>query len=297
MTGPILVAGGTGRLGTLVVEALAARGLDVRVLTRDPRRAAHLTGDRVEVITGDVRDPVSTTAAVAGADVVVSAVHGFAGPGDGSPATVDRDGNINLIQGARAAGAEVVLLSGVGAAPDSPFELFRMKHAAETALAESGVPATVVRPTAFAELWIDLLTKTAGRSNRPLVFGRGRNPINFVSVRDVAALTDHVITELDARGQTFEIGGPDNLTFTQLARLVAANRGRATNPRHVPRPALHVMAATVGRLRPELGRQARAALAMDSFPLTFGDDGARARFPDLPRTSVAELLAMTPSPS
>ncbi len=297
MTGLVVLAGGTGRLGTLVVEALSARGVNVRVLTRDPRRAAHLAGDRVEVFTGDVRDPAGTTAAAAGADVVVSAVHGFAGPGGGSPATVDRDGNRNLIQAARAVGADVVLMSGVGAAPESPFELFRMKHAAETALAENGVRATIVRPTAFAELWIDLLAKTAGRSNRPLVFGRGQNPINFVSVGDVAALVDHVITEPETRGQTFEIGGPDNLTFTQLARLVAVHRGRATNPRHVPRPALHVMAATVGRLRPELGRQARAALAMDSVPLTFDDDGVRARFPDLPHTSVAELLAMTPSPS
>jgi Predicted nucleoside-diphosphate-sugar epimerases len=42
MTGRVVVAGGTGRLGTLVVVGLAARGIEVRVLTRDPRRAAHL---------------------------------------------------------------------------------------------------------------------------------------------------------------------------------------------------------------------------------------------------------------
>jgi NADH dehydrogenase len=57
------------------------------------------------------------------------------------------------------------------------------------------VPATIVPATAFLELWIDVLTSTAGRSNRPLVFGRGRNPINFVSVRDVAALVEHVVTD------------------------------------------------------------------------------------------------------
>jgi uncharacterized protein YbjT (DUF2867 family) len=287
----VLVAGGTGRLGTLVVGDLAARGVDVRVMTRDPQRAAHLTGDHVEVVTGDVRDPASTTAAAGGVDVVVSAVHGFAGPGGGSPATVDRDGNINLIQAAHTAGADVVLVSGVGAAPDSPFELFRMKHAAETALAESGVPATIVRATAFLELWIDLLSSTAGGSNRPLVFGRGQNPINFVSVRDVAALVERVVTDQTTRGHTLEIGGPDNLTLTDLARLVAANRGSSKNPRHVPRPALHIMAATVGRLRPELGRQARAALAMDRHDMTFdADTDVPARFAGLPRTSPAQVL-------
>ena len=291
MTGRVLVAGGTGRLGTLVVVGLAARGMEVRVLTRDPRRAAHLAAEDVEVVTCDVRDQTRTTAAVAGAEVVVSAVQGFAGPGDGSPATVDRDGNMHLIQAARAAGARAVLMSVAGAAPDSPFELFRMKHAAETYLATSGVPATIVRATAFLELWIDLLTSTAGRSNRPLVFGRGRNPINFVSVRDVAALVERVVTDQEPPGLTLEIGGPDNLTLTALARMVATSRGGSREPRHVPRPTLHIMAATVGRLRPDLGRQAQAALAMDRYDMTFcAHPNARDRFTNLRCTSVAELL-------
>ena len=290
MTGRVLVAGGTGRLGSRVVTALAGRGMQVRVLTRDLTRAAHLVGEHVEVVVGDVRDVASTTAAVAGVHVVVSAVHGFAGPGGVTPASVDRDGNVHLIEAARAAGADLVLMSAVGAAANSPMELFRMKHAAETALAASAVPATIVRATAFAELWIELLRRTSGRSNRPLVFGRGENPINFVSVCDVAALVGRVVTDPATRGQTLEIGGPEDLTLDQLARMIAANRGDATTPRHVPRAALHTIAATVGRLRPELGRQALAALVMDHDDMTFAGGGARARFTDLPCTTVAELL-------
>ena len=292
MISRVLIAGGTGRLGTLVVNGLAARGVDVRVMTRDPKRAAHLAGERIEVVTGDVRDPVGAMTVAAGVDVVVSAVHGFAGPGGVSPATVDRDGNMHLIKAAQAAGAELVLMSVVGAAPDSPFELFRMKYAAEASLAASAVSATVVRSTAFLELWIDLLAHTAGRSNRPLVFGRGQNPINFVSVRDVAALVERVTLDQTTRGQTLEIGGPENLTFDELARMVIALRGGSDGPRHIPHAALHAMGATVGRLRPELGRQARAALAMDQSDMTFspGVNGIRAHFPDLPCTSPAEAL-------
>ena len=104
------------------------------------------------MVTGDVRDRVSVGAAVADTDVVISAVHGFAGPGRVSPATVDRDGNAHLIDAAKEAGADVVLTSIVGASADSPLELFRIKHAAEAHLAASGVPATVVRATAFIEL-------------------------------------------------------------------------------------------------------------------------------------------------
>jgi NADH dehydrogenase len=126
-----------------------------------------------------------------------------------------------------------------------------------------------VRATAFLELWIDLLSNTAGKSNRPLVFGRGQNPINFVSVRDVAALVERVVTDPTTRGQTLEIGGPDNLTMTDLARMVVADRGGSKGPRHLSRSALHLTAATIGRLLPGLGRQARAALAMDKYDLTF----------------------------
>jgi uncharacterized protein YbjT (DUF2867 family) len=80
----VLVAGGTGRLGTLVVRDLAARGVQVRVLTRAEGRADHLRTAGVEVAIGDVRRPETLPPALVGADVVVSALHGFAGPG-GAP--------------------------------------------------------------------------------------------------------------------------------------------------------------------------------------------------------------------
>ena len=63
----------------------------------------------------------------------------------------------NLVDAAGAAGADLVLMSTVGAAANSPMELFRMKRAAEEYASASGVPTTVVRATVFAELWVDLL--------------------------------------------------------------------------------------------------------------------------------------------
>ena len=74
----IVVAGGTGTLGTRLVPRLARAGHVVRVLTRDPARARHLAGLRVEVVRGDVRDPAQVAQAVRGAGMVISAVHGFA---------------------------------------------------------------------------------------------------------------------------------------------------------------------------------------------------------------------------
>ena len=52
----IAIAGGTGRLGSLLARRLAERGLDVCVITRDPARAAHLSDLPAQIVTADVRD-------------------------------------------------------------------------------------------------------------------------------------------------------------------------------------------------------------------------------------------------
>jgi uncharacterized protein YbjT (DUF2867 family) len=286
----ILVAGGSGRLGTLVVRRLTDRGLPVRILTRDPARAQHLTGALVDVVEGDVRDRAAVASATTGATVVVSAVHGFIGPRGVSPATIDRDGNVNLIDAAKASGADFVLMSVLGAAADSPMELFRMKHAAERHLQASGVDATIVRAAAFLETWTDLLRQTARRSGRPVVFGRGDNPINFVSVVDVAAVVERAVTDPSTRASTLEIAGPHTVTLNRIALAIQAADGRTSSPRHVPPILLRVAAQTAGRISPVIGRQVRAALAMDTTDLSATPTAIRQAFPEIPSTTLEMCL-------
>jgi len=286
----ILVAGGSGRLGTLIVRRLAARGLRVRVLTRDRKRTTHLEDSRVEVIEGDVRDGASLSAAMAGVSTVVSAIHGFGDIGNVSPASVDRDGNRNLVNAAAAANAAVVLMSIVGVSAEHPIELFRMKHAAEVHLRASGAPWTIVRATAFAEFWLDLLDRTADSSGRPVVFGRGSNAINFVSVSDVAALVERAVVDPSSRGATFEIGGPQNVSFNRLAGSLQEASGRTAAPRHVPRTLLRLLAAVLGPIQPNRARQMRAAIAMDTIDLTFVPTDLHRRYPELAVTSLADIL-------
>src|SRR6266508_3401310 len=170
----ILVAGGTGTLGTRLVRLLSDRGVEVRVLTRDPARAAHLP-HTVQILTGDLREPAAVAAAVRGCSTVVSAVHGFVGPGKPSPESIDRDANLALIQAAATAGVEhLVLVSGLGVAADHPMSLYRAKFAAEQALRASGLRWTIIRPSAYLETWIgvtgaklaDQLIAAGGRPGR-----------------------------------------------------------------------------------------------------------------------------------
>jgi uncharacterized protein YbjT (DUF2867 family) len=271
----IVLAGGTGRLGTLLATRLAARGVALRILTRDPARASHLVGLGAEILEGDVRNRASLDSAVRGAATVVSAIQGFEGPGRISPASVDRDGNANLIDASAAVGAHVVLVSVVGAAPDHEMELFRAKWAAEQHLRDSGVPWTIVRATAFVELWMEIMTK-------PIVFGRGENPINFVSVGDVAAVTERAVDDADLRGKILEVGGPENTTFNELAALLLQLRGQSAAIRHIPRRMLRAGAP--------FSRRARAALAMDNIDMTFDAAPARRAFAEIPTTEIRTAL-------
>jgi uncharacterized protein YbjT (DUF2867 family) len=286
----IVVAGGTGTLGTRLVPRLAGAGLAVRVLTRDPARARHLAGPGVDVVRGDVRDAASVGRALRGAGTVVSAVHGFAGPGRVSPASVDRAGNANLIDAAARAGAAFVLVSVVGASPGHPIGLFRAKHGAEETLRASGISWTIVRATAFMETWATIMNQPLQASGKIPVFGRGDNPVNFVSATDVAALTALAVTDPGLRGRVLELGGPDNLTFNQLAAIVQETTGRRGTIRLIPRPALQAMAWATATVKPALARQARAALAMDTLDMTFDPAPTRRAFPDLPETDIRLAL-------
>jgi NADH dehydrogenase len=286
----ILVVGGSGRLGGLVANRLVASRRPVRVLSRGLKADPARLHPDIERVTGDVRRPGTLRAAMRDVDVVVSAMQGFAGPGAVTPQTVDRDGAVNLVSAAEQQGADVVLLSVLGAAPDSPMELFRMKHAAEQRLRASSVGWTVVRPDAFAETWLDVLAQTAGTSGRPVVFGNGDRPTRWVGVEDVAELVVMAVLDPTLRGRELEICGPDAITLTGLAELLMAHWGVPGSPRRVPRAVLWAAAQSVGRLKPQLGRQMRASLAMDRLA-TNDDTALRAEFPELPCTRVTDILA------
>lgn len=285
-----LVAGGTGRLGSRLANELSRAGHQVRALSRGLTPVACALDPEVHVVHADVRDPRTLVDPLRAVDVVVSAVQGFQGPGGVSPANVDRDGNLHLIAAAEDSGARVVMLSVMGAAADSPVELFRMKYAAEQRLRAGRCLWTIVRADAYAETWCAVMEQTAGASHRPLVFGNGRTPVSFVSINDVAALVVRAVLEPNLAGQVLEICGPEAVSMSELAAMVIKKRAWNGTPRRIPRPILHVAANTIGVVKPGIRRQVKAALAVDELP-TRNDDSLRREFPGLSRTPVSAVVA------
>ena len=262
-----------------------AAGHEVRVLTR---AASHVAGRDVQVAIGDVRDPSTLVAAVTGASCVISATHGFLGGRDAGPEEVDHQGNRNLVRAAVEAGVEhFVLLSVLDARPDHPMSLHRAKYAAEQDLYASPLTWTVLRPSSYVETWVDIVGNRLASGGPGLVFGRAHNPINFVSVQDVATLVERALTDAALRGQALDVPGPVNLTMEELAFHLGANKIR-----HIPRIALRVLSRVLSRRSPQpLARQTRAALIMDTTDMAADASALLTRFPDItwhPATEIAK---------
>jgi uncharacterized protein YbjT (DUF2867 family) len=228
---------------------------------------------------------------VYGCASVVSAVHGFAGPGRTSPATIDRDGNRTLIRAAAGAGVRhLVLVSVRGAAPGHPMSLHRMKYAAEQELIGSGLGWTIIRPVPFLETWIALIGEKVADQGQALVFGTGDNPINFVSVADVAAVIEHAVRDTTLRSQTIEVGGPETLSFNQIAERLITNTGRPGRTKHIPLPMLRTLSVLAKPVSPGFARQARAAVVMNTTDMIFDYRSVREPFPGIPFTTLDQVL-------
>ena len=285
----VLIAGGTGRLGTRVVELLTKRNLRVRVLTRDRERAQHLP-DVVEVVEGDVRNTTALPAATAGVTAVISAIQGLNDP-KSNPWATDRDGNRNLINAAKASGVEqFIFVSGMGASPNHPMSINRAKYEAELSLKQSGLAWTIIRPPAFMEFWAQLVGQPILDTGRTRVFGRGNNAVNFVSINDVAVAVERAVIDPAMRGVEIEVGGPENLTVNQVVKVFEKVGGKKAQVSHVPLPAMRVMSVALRLFNPAMARIIEGGVTMDTTDQTWDGSANRSRYPWLPQTPLIEVI-------
>ncbi|TDO68390.1 uncharacterized protein YbjT (DUF2867 family) [Kribbella sp. VKM Ac-2571] len=275
----ILVAGGTGRLGSVLVRRLVGRGQQVRVLTRSP---SSTPVDHEEIV-GDVRSRQAVAAALEGCDTVVWCVHGLLGRRGAGPEAVDREACIATIDAARQAGIRrYVLVSIKDAAPGHLSSLFRAKYAAEQHLRATDLDWTILRPTSFLELWLEVVRGKVDKGGPAVVLGSGENPINVVSVADVAAVIDYCLVEPSAIGRMLDVAGPENVTLDELARAQGA-----TAIKRIPLGVLRLMRYLAVPVAPAFARQATLGVMLDTYDLTATAGPSEC----LPTRTVHEVLA------
>ena len=248
----ILVTGGTGFVGPRVVHALRAQGRDVRALVRSPDHAGRLTSLGVELATGDVTDAASLEAAAAGCTHVVHLVAII----KGRPQEFERvmtQGTRNLIAAAKGAGVErFVLMSALGTSEQSRTAVpyFGAKWAMEQDVAASGLEHTIFRPSFVFGRGGALPTfmKQVRYSPVVSVIGSGTQHIQPIWVDDVAEYFARGVDLPEAANRTFELGGPDVVTWDGLYRTIAKVLGKRRALVHVPVPLARTGATVIERL-------------------------------------------------
>jgi uncharacterized protein YbjT (DUF2867 family) len=235
----LLLTGATGLIGSALVRRLTSARQPVRCLVRDPRRL----GDervRVQIALGDLADPPSFRNALRGVSTVVHLAASIRDQPGGSIEELNGIATWRMVEAARRAGVEhFVFFSVQGASTHSRARLLRAKAVAERAIAEAGVPHTIVAPSlAYApgDRFLTLLERLALLPVVPLS-GRGRARFEPIWAEDVASCVMTLLERPPPQpAARFELSGPETLTHEDIVVTALRADGHTRRLVHVPIP-------------------------------------------------------------
>jgi uncharacterized protein YbjT (DUF2867 family) len=214
----VLVTGATGFIGSRLVPALIEQGHPVKAMTRHPE-----TYDgKGEPVVGDVSDPGTLAAPLEGVDVAVYLVHSL---DDDDFERKDADAARAFGLAAAACGVrQIVFLGGLGKDADDLSAHLRSRREVERLLGESGVPVTVLRAAivvgAGGISWE--MTRQLVKNLPAMVVPKwAATRTQPIAVDDVVRYLAGVVGLEKTFGQTYEIGGPEQLTYVEMLQQAA----------------------------------------------------------------------------
>lgn len=238
---PVVVVGATGYLGTEICRQLIARNQKVRGLVRstsDPSKIKALQELGVETVKGDIKEPSSLKPVFQNAGAVISTASStFSSNAGDSIATVDRQGQLNVVAEAAEAGVKrFVYVSFLESAEQFPLQ--DAKRAVEKKLMTSGMTYTILRPTFFMEIWISPHLGFDPTTKKATIYGHGVNEISFISIKDVAAFAVNALSNREAENAIIDLGGPEAISPLNVVRTFEEQEGYNYQLQYVPVEAL-----------------------------------------------------------
>lgn len=233
----ILVTGATGATGGALVRLLSDAKVPVRAMVRDPARATALATLRgVEIVVGDLDSPDGLGPALDGVEKAYLVTN-----------STERaeDQQLNFIQAAKGADVKhIVKLSQYAAAADSPVRFLRYHAAVEAALRDSGVAWTMLRPNLFMQgmLMFADSVKREGRIFAPA----GDARVSLIDIADIADAAFAALTQPNHVSRSYELTGPEALSFADIAQQLGAAVGRPISYVDIPGSALGEVMASFG---------------------------------------------------
>jgi uncharacterized protein YbjT (DUF2867 family) len=249
----ILVTGGTGFVGGHVVHALRQADRPVRCLVRSRRKAARLEALGCELVEGEVTDPASLRRAVEDVDVVVHLV----GIRQGKPQEFQRimvGATRDLLKLAKEGGVKrFVHMSALGTTEETKglVPYYGAKWQQEQDVQRSGFPYVIFRPSfVFGRDGGILPTfrKLAKLAPVTPIIGSGGQRIQPIWADDVAAYFEKAIDLDGATDRTFELGGPDVVTWNEFWERLKRVLGLRRPSVHVPVGLMKINALLTERL-------------------------------------------------
>jgi uncharacterized protein YbjT (DUF2867 family) len=250
----ILVTGGTGFVGGHVVHELRGRDLPVRCLVRDVRKATKLSGWGCELVEGDVTDPASLGRAADGVETVIHLV----AIRQGKPEEFQRimvGGTRSLLGAATDAGVRrFVHMSALGTSEQTKdlVPYYGAKWEMEQLVSSAGIPYVIFRPSfVFGPDGgiLPTFAKVAKLTPVTPIVGSGRQRIQSIWADDVASYFGDAVERDDVTGRTYELGGPDVVTWNEFWERLKRALGIRRRPSvHVPVALMKVNALVTERL-------------------------------------------------
>ena len=208
-----LVLGGTGTVGSQVSRELLARGAEISILTRDPKKPIPAGA---KAVAGDLLDPATIRSAFSGMDAVFLLT--------GLSSSECHEG-LMAVNGARMAGVKKVVFLSIHRVDEAPhLPHFGAKLPIEAAVKASGIPFTILRPNNFFQNDYWYKDAMLAYDVYPQPFGDAG--LSRVDVRDIAEAAAITLTTGAADGETINLVGPDVLTATATAATWGGVLGR-----------------------------------------------------------------------
>jgi uncharacterized protein YbjT (DUF2867 family) len=211
-----------GKVGAEAARLLREQDVPVRVLVRDPDKAAAkaLAAAGAEIAAGDLDGPASIDAAMAGVSAVVLV----------SPAVPAQE--LNVVASAARAGVAHVVKATSKASADSPIARRRGQAEIEAGLAASGIPHTLLRSNAYLQNVLAVAPAIAAASSFGSASGKGR--AGMVDARDVAAVAAAIAVSPSAHAEkTYWLSGPELLSNYDVAAILSKLLGRTVTYREL----------------------------------------------------------------
>jgi uncharacterized protein YbjT (DUF2867 family) len=222
----ILVTGASGNMGRAVLAEVAGGVLPHRALYRSAAEAARAPA-RTNSIIADFADRPSLDAALDGIETVYLVCAPI-------PELVELE--TNVVAASRAAGVRRIVLNSALGAEDYPKSFPSWHRAVEDRLKASGLAWCILRPNSFMQN-ILLYFAPSIRAQGVFYGAMGDARTSFVDVRDVAAVAAAALRDSAHDGQTYELNGPEALTYAEVAAKISQHAGIAANYVDIPEAA------------------------------------------------------------